>query len=229
MTRVKNRRVAAVGGWQYHQPQTGWSLERNAPNAVWDFGAAVQAIIQHRKGNPRFNLSTDQATVENELDEHNALRMLSMPGAESYVDTTQATDPKHRPPLNPSSPNVVAASERVIGGAKIALEMFGQKGPVSRDLAEKRAAVCVDCPANDKGDWTRWFTVPAAGIVRQMLSVVTGMKLKTSFDDRLVFCTACSCPLKSKVWAPLDHIKSHTPQEAIDHLDPRCWILKNDN
>lgn len=229
MLRVKNRRVAAVGGWQHTEPQTGWSLAKNAPHAIWDLDLSADELIRHRLANPRFKLPTDKPTVMNELEHENALRMMSIPGQEIYVDTTQATDPKHRPPLNPSSPNVVAASERMIGGAKIALEMFGQKGPVSRDLAEKRAAVCVDCPANDKGDWTRWFTVPAAGIVRQMLSVVTGMKLKTSFDDRLVFCTACSCPLKSKVWAPLDHIKSHTPQEAIDHLDPRCWILKNDN
>lgn len=220
--RVRNRHVTAVGGWKYFQPQTGMSFNE------WDFKLICQKVQQHRKSNPRFGLSTNLVDVENDVDEANALRMLSMPGAESYVETVGSTIPKFRPPSNPSSPNVADASERLIGGAKIVAEMFGPQGPVSPELANKRASICSECPLNEKGDWTRWFTVPASAIVRQMLEVVHNMKLSTPYDDKLVFCSACSCPLKGKVWAPLEHIKAHTPQESLDRVDPKCWIRNND-
>ena len=220
MPRVKNRRVSAVGGWKYFQPQTGASFED------WDFGSIVQKIQQHRQGNPRFRLSTNLTDIENEVDEHNAMRMLSIAGAEGYVEASVGDSPPLHRPLNPpSSPSVAAGSSRVIGGAKIALEMFGSQGPVSAALAEHRASICVDCPKNDKGDWTKWFTVPASAVIRQMIGLIHDMKLTTPYDDKIQFCSACSCPIRSKVWAPLNHIKQHTPPEALEHVDERCWII----
>ena len=219
MTRVKNRHVSPVNGWKFFQPQTGAHFE------AWDLESIANAVQSHRRANPRFKLSTDLNTIKDEIDESNALRMLSIPGADVYVDTTTSDSPKFRAPQPPSSPNAAVVSS-MVGGAKILLEMFGEKGPVDAPLATQRASVCATCPKNDQGDWTRFFTIPASNMVRKMLGIINDMKLTTAYDDKLIFCTACNCPLKTKVWAPLDHIKKHTPGESMAALDPRCWILK---
>jgi len=212
--------MSPVNGWHYHQPQTGWDLQKNAPSAAWDFNGAVQAIIAHRKANPRFNLATDQKTVEDQLDETNALRMLSIPGADIYVQTDPAMLPKTMPrPLNQLQNVAVGAStivEWIASGAEA----------VPQELANKRAEICTTCPMNDTGDWTRLFTVHAQNAIMFALNQRRDWKLSTPFDDRLHVCSACSCPLKLKVHMPLERILAKLPKQSFGSLAEFCWIRK---
>lgn len=100
------------------------------------------------------------------------------------------------------------------------------QAPVAVEIAERRAAVCADCPKNDGGDWKAYFTVPIAEKIRQQMALRHDLELRTSLDNRLTVCSGCDCPLALKVWAPLDHVLAHTSEETKGRLDERCWVLR---
>lgn len=95
---------------------------------------------------------------------------------------------------------------------------------VPKELAESRAAVCVTCPKNDKGDWMSFFTVPVAGAFRRALESKNAMNLATSHDADLHVCQACSCVLKLKVWTPFDLFFPKMDAESKLDLWEKCWI-----
>ncbi len=222
MNRVKNRNMSPVNGWHYHQPQTGWDLQKNAPSAAWDFNGAVQAIIAHRKANPRFNLATDQKTVEDQLDETNALRMLSIPGADIYVQTDPTQLPK-------TTPRPLQRLQSVAVGASTVVEWIAsEEEAVPKELANKRAEICTTCPMNDPGGLMDRFTAYAQNAIRFALNQRKGWNLTTPFDERLHVCSACLCPIPLKIWMPLSRIRAKMPKESFASLAEFCWIRKSD-
>lgn len=225
MNRVKNRNMSPVNGWQFYQPQTGWDLQKNAPSAAWDFNGAVQAIIAHRKANPRFNLATDPKTVEDQLDETNALRMLSIPGADIYVQEDPSI-PKSVPQHSQSGLGRVAGVVRNVAQGGFALVKWIASGAeaVPQELANKRAEVCTTCPMNDNTDLAAIFTVPAQNAIRFELNKRREWKLATPFDDRLHVCSACNCPIKLKLHMPIERIIKDMPKASFQNLESFCWI-----
>jgi hypothetical protein len=98
--------------------------------------------------------------------------------------------------------------------------------PVAQDVAEKRAAVCVACPLNVKGNWLQKLEASAADKVRSLMEVRNDLKLRTSQDANLGSCAACDCALQLKTWQPMDLIQKNTSDEVRSRLDKACWILK---
>lgn len=94
--------------------------------------------------------------------------------------------------------------------------------------SESRAAVCAACPVNGKGDFTQWFTQPAADAIKRQLEKVQSRKLSTSQDEKLNICTICLCPLKLKVHTPISFIKTHMSEGVLRDLEkaPACWIIE---
>ena len=211
------------GGWQWHQPQSGWS----APTPVGStFDQTVTLIIKHRRANPamtqQHKLSLDPAAVAGELETYTA-RRLGLP------------DPKREPPpatRQSLSGAVVAAVDNVkklAAGAALLFE-WEQSGepPVSVELANHRAAICVDCPKNSKEGLARWFTVPVSETIRRQFEKLHKLSLTTPSDAKLGTCAACVCPLPMLVHTPLHlKLKRMTPEVRAD-LDPRCWQLSEE-
>lgn len=220
MTRVKNRQMAPINGWQFFQPQTGWDLQKNSPQAAWSFDMAVDAIINHRKANARFGLSTDKNTVQEELDQTNALRMQAIPGGDNYI----IVDPGAAPPK--SEPRTLSQKLHAVavGANTIVLWLNSGAEAVAQDLANKRAETCSKCALNDSGDWTRHFTMPAQNAIRYAVSQRKEWNLSTPFDAKLNICSACLCPIPLKVHMPFKIIKDNIPKESFDALAPDCWI-----
>lgn len=218
MPTLVSRSKFIPGGFRYVQPEIRW---QSRPNASFD--SIVQSLITARRANPaqlaKYRWATDYPTVANEVDAFNA-RICEQMGWTDYYTGGAGTGPF--PPLQPSS--LSRSAGQVVAGAKSLAEMFGPQGPVGRDQAERRAAVCAVCPVNEKGDWTRFFTVPASAAIRVMLGLIKDAKLETSRDAELMICTACGCPCKTKVWARLDHILPHMGKESRDALHSACWI-----
>lgn len=116
----------------------------------------------------------------------------------------------------------------MLAGAKSLIEWV-QSGeePVSAGLAEHRAVLCSLCPLNEPGDFSKWFTLPAAALIKKQIEEAQERKLTTPRDELLNLCTACHCPLKLKVHVPIGYItKRLTPdQMARLHGGRECWIL----
>ncbi len=231
MITLKSTTQCPPNGFQYFQPETGWNSIDQVPSSQWDFKLLCRSIYDMRKANPRFNLNTDMNAIEQEVKQTNALRLLSMANTESYLQEDSAPSmvvPKILRSLRRNAAATVAGAARnLISGTGTIMEMFGPDGPGDKPTAERRASVCVTCKWNDKGDWTRFFTEVASNVIRSRLGIVKDLDLTTSKDAELQTCTLCSCPLRLKLFARIQHIIAHMP-EAVrkDFAEnaPWCWI-----
>ncbi len=222
MPRLKDRNKSPINGYQHTEAQTGWSKQ------WWDFGTAVREIRAHRLANPRFNLSTDIQQIGNELDTENALRCLSINGGGSFVIADQSPPPKYQA-LAPRPQPVAGAVGKLAAGVETLSQWLGKGGkPVAKELSDKRANICVDCPQNGKEGLAHYFTAPAVALIKKMIEHRNSLKLYTSVDDKLGTCKACMCDLRLKCHTPLEDIVDHMSDEVKGALDPRCWILHND-
>ncbi len=228
--RLKNRDNRPMpGGLRFFQAETNFSI------TPWSsFESAVSQIIVHRLGNrwlmEQKGWSVDPAYVAAELDSYNAKIAQDM-GWNDYIvqGDPGGLDPVPFPlPRTHQSSGLFAGSvaAKVKSGVQTIAEWEIASGiVVPREQAEGRAATCAKCPQNVKGDLASWFTIPAARLIRLQLETRNNMKLQTSSDEKLHVCEACACPLKLKVWCPLDIILSKMSAEVKAALDPGCWIL----
>jgi len=231
MARLINRQKQIPGGIFFWQPQTRW---KSSPGS---FDNTVQQIIAHRNGNrailiDRDHLPTDQAGVENELDRFLANVCLQMGWAEGYVmDIGGGPPPKLRPPSQKevSQLSAVAANVKKIWSGVRTLNDWIQSGEPAVDAAEseRRATICVACPLNAEGGLEKWFTQPAAAVIKRQFEQLSERKLTTSLDDKLNVCQGCLCPMKLKVHVPAKYAKAHLTDAVIDALrkGKDCWVL----
>lgn len=223
---LRSRRLFPPGGFAYFQPQTSWAAPSGAT-----FDEVVNALINHRQSNPRFNLPTDRDTVAMELDEFTCLRIGNDP---NYCVTVGGPEKKaHSPSLPGAGASVVAAAGKYIkhttAGIGLYLEWFGQAGPVAVEQAERRAAVCLACPQNNtKLSIAQHFNQIVASNLMKVMGMLNDMSLHTSNEDKLGVCEACSCPTASKAWSPLGIILNHLRPESKAALDQRCWITSEE-
>lgn len=183
---------------------------------------ATTLLLQHRMKNPavaqKFGLILNADQVKEEIKAFQRKR-LNIP---------EPSLPKSGPrrPLPEVVGAAVAGVKAAASGAALLLEWeeSGQP-PIREDVAHRRASICAECPVNGLGDYTRWFTVPISEMVRKRIQRLHAMKLSTPYDDRLGTCEACLCPLKLKVWTPMDLVQKHLRPEAKEKLWKSCWIL----
>ena len=228
--KLRSRTQSPPNGFIWVQRETGWDNRKAAPASQWDFSVLCREIQSHRRANhARFPwLTTDYAKIEAQVDRSNAERVSRIAGAESYIVSDEVPVPPKTIAL-PVRQQVGAAlaglAKAVKGGAVLLDWERSGDPPVDRGTAESRAVICVKCPKNGKGDLTRFFTVPASEMIRKQMERSTSLKLSTSVDDQLGVCEACLCPIKLKVWAPLNHIVNNMPDSIKAELDPGCWVL----
>lgn len=230
MPSLKNRNHNIPGGFTFLQSETGFEAPKNL-----SFAAVVDAVVKHRIGNQwlvkKHGWLTNWNAVAEEVDAYNALRMQANSKWHHFLDEgggSSASSPFHFPRQYQPA-NAVAGARKVTVGVKVLLDWLGGGGrAVPKEQAEKRAAVCTVCPQNRDGDWTTIFTQPVSEMLRLQLGIKNDLKLATSRDDQLHVCTACSCPLKLKVFTPINHIvdnMDYATKARLQPSDPVCWIL----
>jgi hypothetical protein len=226
MPALKSRQKQIPNGLRFSIPEVRW---QSTPFASFD--TIVNQIKNLVDSNPALNAKypTDREAIADMVDSANAAYCQKM-GWNAYINNPDSgiPDPKPMAPAVQSRLRSVAgAVKRVNAGAALLLdwERNGQP-PVDHATAECRAVICSTCPQNGKGDLTRWFTGPASELIRSQLGRLHGLNLSTSIDEQLGICDVCLCPLKLKIWAPLELIKSHIPEDVKAQLPAHCWILK---
>jgi hypothetical protein len=222
--RLKSRRECPPGGFQV----TIAKINQTKP--FWSFAEAVTWFHGIATSNPNLGLPTDPVTIENFIDQQNALRMMGIPGADAYIigkgGPVQIQETKKATLLKP----LIAVGDKIrqLTAGAVLLDEWQDEGcpTVLAAEANRRAIICAACPQNGLGDLTRWFTVFASETIRKRIESAQKSELKTPSDDKLGICEACLCPLKLKVHVPLTNIKKHLTPKSQAALDPRCWILK---
>jgi len=233
MLRLKDRNHQIPGGFVFYLPELKWSAPKNYPSfrVVCD---SLQAVV---KANPflasKHQWPTDRESIENWVDSFNAT-VCSRMGWSDYITPSGggASSLPKSPSPEQTLPSLTAAAARakeLLSGAKTLLEWDDSgEPPVSLPLAEKRAEVCAPCPLNQAGDWTRWFTTPAAELIKRRVAKAHQRGLTTPLDEQLHLCTACHCPLQVKVHIPLPWITKRLSPEQFQRLRqaPGCWIIR---
>ena len=224
---LKNRKILPPGGYHFFEARTGWS-----PMAMLDFETTVSLIVEHRKANPRFagQWATDRESVSAELELQTCQHLASKGLAEEWcMDgggfSFQAGPAPQQQWLGRKLRESAAAVSKIVAGIGVLTDWLGETAePVSEEVANHRATICSGCPKNRPGGFTDFFTVEASELIRKQLSVKSDMNLATHKDQDLGVCSACLCPLKLKVWAPMEYILKHTSDDVKNQLDERCWI-----
>jgi hypothetical protein len=102
---------------------------------------------------------------------------------------------------------------------------FGDGGePVSTELAQSRANVCLTCPMNYKGDWL-WNMATQLAINAQS-KLRNMMNIRLEGEEDLGVCEVCGCKPKLKCLVPIEHIKRHSSKEQLAKYPAHCWIRK---
>jgi len=220
------------GGFRFRIAPLKWE----APKMV-SFDQVVQGAIAALQANPtvarQLGWDTSYNAMADRIDEHCAQVCQSM-GWNDYISQPAAysvpkSQPRDQATILQNLRSAVAASKELVAGAKTLIEFLDSgEPPVDKEEAERRAAICATCPKNEQGDFTRWFTAPAAELIRRQIERAQARSLVTSQDAKLNLCTACSCPLKLKSWIPLGWIMKRLSEEQKKRLAeaPNCWILK---
>lgn len=215
------------GGWFFRQPQTNWVN----PMAMVGYDASRKAIRDHRLSNPaickKYNLSTDLSVIGRELK----MSVEARTGLTFEIPVVPQTSPsffRQRSNQVVARVGVVAADiKRAAQGTAVVLDWLQSGGPpVTQDLANKRAQICVECPRNVPGSW---YTVAPAEIIRETLSARSDLKLETPNDEKLKSCDVCKCLMRLKVWTPLEFILSKTNPEIMAEFPEACWIKNHDS
>lgn len=227
--RLRNRQMQIPNGYTYKQPETHWK-----PTRYCSFNSLVAQVCAHRMASPELKAKypTMPEAVAEEMDEYNAA-ICARFGWVNYIDQQGGAPPPKSPALAAEDQKQAGvAAGRVVkiwSGVRTLDDWLDSGEPaVAAELSEKRASRCAVCPLNGQGDFTKWFTKPAAEAIRRQLSKVSERNLKTSHDEKLIVCEACLCPLKLKVHTPFKFIKSHISPGVVEDLKkaPNCWILE---
>lgn len=218
---LKSRNHLPPGGFRFRQAETDWSAPRHL-----SFDDTVTAIIKHRLNNPQHKLATDRAQVEHELELYTIARLKQRPGGDAYIvgDTGSLVLPKSLPLRErPLAAGAVKFVKNTVAGASLWAKWFAD-GPVTRDVAERRAAVCIACPAHIRGSLMQRFTQVVARELGAVFGALKEAKMETAYDESLAICDICDCPMRAKVWVPLPLIESELRDETKAALPANCWI-----
>lgn len=215
-------------GFRFLQPEIS-NEEWGDPTMSFD--VLVRFVIEKRRANPglsqKHGWSLDYNDVAKEVDEYNTQRCLAHGWNNFIMGATVPFREASPSPLKAQQEAAAGSAPKIVAGIRVLLDWLGSGGkPVEPSVAESRSEICAGCPKNGKGNWTRYFTVPASRTIQLQLELKNNLKLETGQDEKLGVCEACLCPLKLKVWAPMQHILKELTPGARKDLDPRCWITK---
>lgn len=218
-------------GFSFIQPETGWRSPRMA-----SFETIVSSLIAHRQANSflvqKHGWAMDHDSVANELDAYNA-NLCAQMGWTDYImiPLGEPPPPKSRPPSQ-SDQNLVSAAgakvKKIWAGVRTLNDWIDSGEPaVDAAKSNQRASVCAGCPQNGRGDFTKWFTSPAAEAIKRQVEKLADRKLSTEHDSSIDVCEICLCPLKLKVHTPFSFIKEHLSDSVAAELKrvPKCWII----
>lgn len=219
MSRLKNRQQQIPNGLRFRIPELNY-----ASPPFPSFESIVSAVYAIARANPALfrakNWPQNRDDIETWVDQYNARYCFEM-GYLDYITGAETDPPKHGPPPR---------SAALAAGAKSLTEWIGAgASPETREVAEARAEVCVKCPLNQPGDLSNFFERGTSEMLREAVAAANQVKLVTRFDKQLGVCEACYCPMRLKVWVPLEHIVKNMSAETRSSLDPKCWIKNQTN
>lgn len=215
MSRLKDRQQQIPNGLKFRIPELNWESP-----PFMSFDSIVVNVLSIAQANPDLFYGNNWPQTREDIawwvDDFNA-RYCELMGYTSYIIGGPEASPPKSGPLS-------KAAALAVGAKSLSDWIFSGSDPVAPVLAESRALVCTKCPLNTPGDIGNMFERAMADTIRKSIELAKEQKLTTKYDKQLGVCSACMCPMKLKVWTPLNHIVDNMNPEAQQALDPHCWL-----
>lgn len=224
---LNSRNILPPGGWLYEQKGADNRVLKKFAS-MSPFNDAAREILEFRKGNnlPRATLQE----VADDLDEFQCIRLGFDP---LFVSVKKNQTILQRFAASPSHvlQGVVGRAaglvSNVVTGTQILADWLGNSGkPVSQELAQQRANVCILCEKNQDGHFSAKLTAAVANAILVQRRKKLEMKLTVEGEENLHTCSACDCHLPLKVWVPIDVVADRTSKETLKELPDFCWMKK---
>lgn len=215
--RLKDRQHQIPNGFSFALPELNWQSQ-----SFQSFDSIVNSVQQLIQANDKMAREKGwpytRETIADWVDAYNA-SVCQFNGWNDYFTGTAEVGP-------PPKSTPLSSAQNVVAGAKTLADWIGSGAePVSREQATARAAICVKCPVMAKGDLGNFFTRAAAEIIRMQIETAQDLELNTKYDKELGVCSACSCPMRLKVFVSLKPILNNIPPESKSKLHSSCWIM----
>jgi hypothetical protein len=109
-------------------------------------------------------------------------------------------------------------------GIRILSDWVGDGGVVvSKEQAQLRADTCLGCNENKAG----WVAVEAvASAIREQVELKNDLDLRVEGEKSLHTCAVCVCPIKLKVWTPIEYCVKYMAKQEKEQFPSHCWIVK---
>jgi len=233
--RLKNRQSQVPNGMAFFIPHIKWS-----PPPYMSIDQIARNAISVLQANPsvaaKLGWDLSIPAMSDRVDEYNAARCLQLGYAQFVLaeggqpDIPPFLGHPSQNPNNPSNLQAAAAGVKKIWQGIRTMNEWADAGfpHVEPDKSTARAAVCITCPKNTAGDFSSWFTKPAAEGIRRLTERAKGINLTTPHDEQLNVCDVCLCPMKLKVHIPIEVLRNGTSNETLAELRAvtGCWIVK---
>lgn len=95
--------------------------------------------------------------------------------------------------------------------------------PVSKEISQERASICLKCPHNVQGNF---FTETVAAAIKNVVKIKNGLGIRCDGEKALGACEICTCSLKVKVHVDSALIKKHMMPEELEKFPAWCWQKK---
>jgi len=229
MPRLKDRNRQIPNGLVYYDPLSKWKSPEWAT-----FDQIVQGLMAYRAAHKetyeRAGYPFDYDGCADQVDEYNASLC-------SRMGWTDFITPGGPSPNSPAPQSATALQKLVVAAGRVNQLVKGYKAlkewkqsedpPVPAEMSETRASVCVQCPMNQAGSFTDFFTIPLAESIRKDIEEAHQRGLKTTHDENLHVCKACLCPLRLKVHVPIQYIAGTMSEDIKAKLreGKNCWVL----
>lgn len=106
-------------------------------------------------------------------------------------------------------------------GVEVIKDWLSEDGiPVSQELAQERASVCLKCPNNVRGSA---LTAVVAEAVRRHVEVKNHLGLRVTGEKNLGECSVCLCQLRLKIWVPMPIIRRHMIAGEWEKFPTPCF------
>lgn len=192
---LKNLSQSPPGNWTFRHP-SGFT------SSAVTFSSLVSKVVQYRSNSREPRVSEGFNRVADEVEDHICKR-LSPEDQVAHCATGFST------------PHGIHWTE-VVRFLKTLAKWAGSGFvKVEPSEAERRAAICVNCPLNVGMRGCAICKLTVGGLRSQVLA-----DSSTSHDDKLLACGVCGCDNKAQVHVPLDVLKAGSRE--LNYPD-WCW------
>ena len=216
----RNKHTVPPGGWQYEDPDTGltygFKYSVSGRKNVQTVDDIVRALAEDRSIR---DVPMLPENIEKLIVHYNCMKLDDATRAKECFGAKPTFNKAETRSVLPTEKRRQPFNLRVLfSGMQVFTTWVSAGMPlVSKEEANRRAAICVACPMQ--------ADVPGCRTCSRMARTIMRMqpKAKTQHDRRLKNCMICKCVNQAQVWAPEKYLSIGVTDDMMEQFPSECW------